>query len=52
LFRVRLEDGRIVLAGLGSSLRHIIVRLLVGDRVLLRVAANDPHRGQIIQKAE
>ena len=52
LFRVRLENGHIVLASLSSSLRHIITRLLVGDQVLLRMAANDPHRGQIIQKAE
>ena len=52
LFRVRLENGHIVLASLSPSLRHIIARLLVGDQVLLRMAANDPHRGQIIQKAE
>lgn len=52
LFRVRLEDGRVILAGPSPSLRTLIVRLLVGDQVLLKVSANDPDRGQITKKAE
>ncbi len=52
LFRVRLEDGQIILAGPSPELRHAIVRLLVGDQVLLRIAQNDPHRGYIIRKAD
>lgn len=52
LFRIRIENGHVLLCGIGPTLRHAIVRLVVGDRVLLKVSENDPHRGQIIQKAE
>lgn len=52
LFRVRLEDGRVILAGPSTSLRTLIVRLLVGDQVLLKISENDPDRGQITKKAE
>jgi translation initiation factor IF-1 len=52
LFRVRLDDGRVVLAGPSKTLRHLIVRLLVGEHVLLKLSENDPDRGHIIKKAE
>jgi translation initiation factor IF-1 len=51
LFRVRLEDGRTILAGASAKLRHVIVRLLVGDRVTVEPARHDPNRGQIVEKA-
>lgn len=51
LYRVRLENGAVVTAGLSSSLRHLVSRLVVGDQVLLRFSRNDPHRGQITRKA-
>lgn len=50
LYRVRLEGGEIVTAGLSSTLRHAVSRLIVGDQVLLRISANDPHRGSISRK--
>ncbi len=52
LYRVRLEDGRIVTANVASSLRHAIVRILVDDEVSIRLSQNDPHRGQITQVAD
>lgn len=52
LFRVRLVSGKVIVAGPSPKLRHLIVRLLVGDQVLLKISENDPDRGQIIQKAE
>lgn len=50
LFKVRLASGRTVSAGPSSSLRHIIVRLIPGDRVLVELSVHDPNRGNIIQK--
>jgi translation initiation factor IF-1 len=52
LYRVRLENGEVVLAGQSSELRHIVPRILVGDEVLVQVSQFDPHRGQIIKKAQ
>jgi translation initiation factor IF-1 len=50
LFRVRLESGHVVSAGPTTELRHVIVRLLVGARVLVEVSRHDPNRGKIIRK--
>lgn len=62
LYRIRLEagpgtaqgrgaaEGRIVTAGVTSSLRHQTVRLIVGDRVKLKLTTFDPNRGQITEK--
>ena len=51
LYRVRLVNGQVITAGLSSSLRHSVLRLLVGDQVKIRLSTNDPHRGQITRKA-
>jgi translation initiation factor IF-1 len=50
LFRVRLEDGRNVSAGASTELRHAIVRLLAGTKVLVEISSYDPNRGKIIKK--
>lgn len=50
LFRVRLGTGRVVSAGPSTTLRHVVVRLIPGCRVLVELARNDPNRGNIIQK--
>jgi translation initiation factor IF-1 len=52
LFRVRLVDGRHVLAHIGDDARVGIVRLIPGDRVVLELAALDPSRGRIVARAE
>ena len=51
LYRIRLEDGRVVTTNVESSLRHAIIRVLVNDQVQVRLSQNDPTRGQIIQLA-
>ena len=51
LYRVELPDGRIIVASLSNTLRHVISRLIVGDQVVLRTSPNDPHRGRITQRA-
>jgi translation initiation factor IF-1 len=50
LYRVRLETGRSITAGVTNSLRHQTVRLIVGDRVKLKLTTFDPNRGQITEK--
>lgn len=51
LYRVRLADGSVITAQVSSKMRHATSRLIVGDRVLIRVSQNDPHRGQITRLA-
>jgi translation initiation factor IF-1 len=48
LFRVRLDDGRKVRAGIAPALRHAVVRLISGTRVSVKLSELDPNRGQII----
>jgi len=50
LFRVRLDTGRTVNAGAAPELRHAIVRLLPGNKVLVQLSQYDPNRGKIIKK--
>ena len=50
LFRVRLNDGRTLRAGLDDKSRHGIVRLLKGDNVIVRIFEHDPTRGSIQKK--
>lgn len=50
LYGVRLEDGRVVTAGIKTSARHVISRLVVGEKVLLELSQNDPTRGHVTQK--
>jgi len=49
-FRVRLEDGRIVLAHLAGKLRVHFIRVLTGDRVTVELSAYDQTRGRIVYR--
>ncbi|HXS19257.1 MAG TPA: hypothetical protein VN764_18800, partial [Polyangiaceae bacterium] len=51
LFKVRLDDGRVITTNLESRLRQVTVRVLVGQKVEVRLSTHDPHRGQITQVA-
>jgi translation initiation factor IF-1 len=50
LYRVKCEDGRIVNASLSGVPKQTIVRVIPGDRVLLRVSDLDPTRGKIQER--
>lgn len=50
MFRVRLEDGRMVRAGVDAKSRHGIVRLVAGDSVLVTLFPKDPTRARITKK--
>ena len=50
LFRVRLEDGSVIRASIASQARKIIIKVIPGNRVLVKVHPNDPTRGRITQQ--
>jgi len=47
LFRVKLDDGRTVVAGLSTEARRKLVKVAPGDRVSVVVSPLDPTRGKI-----
>jgi translation initiation factor IF-1 len=50
MFRVEVEDGKIILTTLKGSLRRRYVRIFPGDRVVVEMTKYDKERGRIIQK--
>lgn len=50
MFRVKLEDGKIILATLRGRLRKSYVRIFPGDRVKIEMTPYDQDRGRIIFK--
>lgn len=50
LYRVRLEDGPLVVAHATDQVNRNFVRLLVGDRVRVELSSANPGRGRIVEK--
>lgn len=50
MFRVELEDGRLVLATLKGIMRRRYVRVFPGDKVKVEMTPYDNERGRIIYK--
>lgn len=50
LYRIELEDGRMVTAHPGSGARKNFIRLLIGDRVAVTVMPGDPKRARVVRK--
>jgi len=50
MYRIRLEDGRQVRATAAPGLRHAVVRLIGGSRVIVELSSRDPHRGRITKE--
>jgi translation initiation factor IF-1 len=50
LFRVRLDDGRVIVAGLSTEARRTLIKVAPGDRVSVQPSPLDPTRGKIIGK--
>jgi translation initiation factor IF-1 len=50
MFRVKLDDGRLVLATLKGSMRKSYVRVFPGDRVQVEFTPYDQERGRIVYK--
>lgn len=50
-FRVRLSDGREIIATLAGKMRKNFIRILPGDNVTVEMTPYDQDRGRIIWKA-
>ncbi|MCX7779128.1 MAG: translation initiation factor IF-1 [Patescibacteria group bacterium] len=49
-FRVRLDDGRLILAYLGGRLRLNKIKILPGDRVKVEMSSYDLTKGRIVYR--
>lgn len=50
MFRVKLENGHIVLAHVSGKMRMNFIRILPGDRVTVELSPYDLRRGRIIYR--
>lgn len=50
MFRVELEDGRVILTTMRGKMRRSYVRIFPGDRVQVEMTPYDKERGRIIYK--
>jgi translation initiation factor IF-1 len=50
MYRVRLDEGSVVMAHIADRMDRNFVRLLVGDRVRLELSPVDVGRGRIVEK--
>ena len=49
-FRVKLEDGRSILAYLSGKMRKYYIKIVPGDKVLIELTPYDPNRGRITRR--
>ena len=52
MYRVRLDNGRIVLATVAGRMRMSKIRVLPGDRVKMEFTPYDQDRGRIIFRSK
>lgn len=51
-FRVRLDDGKEILAHLAGKLRLYRIKVLLGDRVTVEISPYDEERGRIVYRGK
>ena len=49
-FRVKLENGHVVLGHISGKMRMHYIRILPGDRVVVEITPYDPTRGRIVYR--
>jgi len=49
-FRVRLEDGKEILAHLSGKMRMHYIKIIPGDRVIVEMTPYDEKRGRITRR--
>lgn len=49
-FKVRLDEGKEILAQLSGKMRLHRIRVLVGDRVKVEISEYDENRGRIVYR--
>jgi len=47
-FKVKLEDGKEIIARLAGKLRIFRIRVLPGDRVIVEISSYDESKGRIV----
>lgn len=47
-FKVKLDDGQMILAHLSGRLRLNFIRILMGDRVVVEMSPYDNTKGRIV----
>ena len=52
LFKVRLEDGKEVLAHLAGKMRIFRIKILPGDQVIVETNPYDEKRGRIVYRGK
>jgi len=50
MFRVKLQNGHVILAHISGKMRLNFIRILPGDRVLVELSPYDLTRGRIIYR--
>nr|UDZ59575.1 translation initiation factor 1 [Albidella nymphaeifolia] len=50
MFRVRLDNGDLILGYISGKIRRSFIRILLGDRVKIEVSRYDSTRGRIIYR--
>lgn len=50
MFKVKLENGHIVLAHVSGKMRMYFIRIVPGDKVTIELSPYDLDRGRIIQR--
>jgi len=49
-FRIKLDNGREILAYLAGKLKHYRIKILPGDKVLVEMSPYDEKRGRIVYR--
>ncbi len=52
IFRVKLGDGRIILAYLSGKMRIHRIRVIQGDTVVVEISPYDKERGRIVYRGK
>ncbi len=52
LFKVRLENGYVVMAHISGKLRMNYIKILPGDKVVMQLSAYDPTKGRIVWRGK
>ncbi|MFH1797828.1 MAG: translation initiation factor IF-1 [Candidatus Omnitrophota bacterium] len=50
MFRVRLENGHVVLAHVSGKMRMYFIRIVPGDKVTIELSPYDLNRGRITKR--
>jgi len=50
MFRVKLDNGHVVLAHVSGKMRMYFIRIVPGDRVVVEMSPYDLSRGRIVKR--